>query len=142
MSFSEIYSIAGSAMQAQTIRLDTVASNLANADSTAGSEAEAYHALRPVFSTVYQNALGTNNDISGAQVTTDGVIADSSAIQRRFEPDNPIADSDGYVYTSNVDTVQEMADMMSASRSYESSVDVLKRVNSMQDGLLSLGQTS
>jgi flagellar basal-body rod protein FlgC len=142
MSFSEIYSIAGSAMQAQTIRLDTVASNLANADSTASSEAEAYHALRPVFSTVYQNTLGSNVDISGAQVITDGVIADSSAIQRRFEPDNPIADSDGYVYTSNVDTVQEMADMMSASRSYESSVDVLKRVNSMQDGLLSLGQTS
>jgi flagellar basal-body rod protein FlgC len=142
MSFSEIYGIAGSAMQAQTIRLDTVASNLANADSTASSEAGAYHALRPVFSTVYQNALGSSDELSGAAVTTSGVIADSSAIQRRFEPDNPIADGDGYVYASNVDTVQEMADMMSASRSYESSVDVLKRVNSMQDGLLSLGQSS
>lgn len=142
MSFSEIYSIAGSAMQAQTTRLDTVASNLANADSIASSADGAYHALHPVFSAVYQSTLGSSDDIAGAQVSTDGVVADSSAVERRYEPENPMADSEGYIYASNVDTVQEMADMMSASRSYESSIEVLKRVNSMQDGLLSLGQTS
>lgn len=143
MSFSEIYNIAGSAMQAQTTRLDTVASNLANADSIASSADGAYHALHPVFSAVYQNALGSSSDdIAGAQVSTDGVVADSSAVERRYEPENPLADGDGYIYASNVDTVQEMADMMSASRSYESSVEVLKRVNSMQSGLLNLGQTS
>ena len=128
MSFSDIYGIAGSAMQAQTLRLDTVASNLANADSIASSEADAYHALHPVFSAVYQSTLGSSDDVSGAQVATDGVIADSSAVERRYEPNNPLADSDGYIYASNVDTVQEMADMMSASRSYESSIEVLKRV--------------
>lgn len=142
MSFSEIYNIAGSAMQAQTTRLDTVASNLANADSIASSADSAYHALHPVFSAVYQNALGSSNDLAGALVSTDGVVADSSAVERRYEPENPLADGDGYIYASNVDTVQEMADMMSASRSYESSVEVLKRVNSMQSGLLNLGQTS
>jgi flagellar basal-body rod protein FlgC len=142
MSFSEIYSIAGSAMQAQTTRLDTVASNLANADSIASSADGAYHALHPVFSAVYQSTFNSSDDFAGAQVSTDGVVADSSAVERRYEPDNPLADGDGYIYASNVDTVQEMADMMSASRSYESSIEVLKRVNSMQDGLLSLGQTS
>lgn len=146
MSFSDIYGIAGSAMQAQTERLDTVASNLANADSTASSESTAYHALRPVFATIYQNALDSNSDsdsdaITGAQVQVSNLVTDNSAIQRRYEPNNPMADGDGYIYASNVDSVQEMADMMSASRSFESSIDVLKRTNSMQQSLLKLGQS-
>jgi flagellar basal-body rod protein FlgC len=142
MSFSDIYGIAGSAMQAQTVRLDTVASNLANADSTFGSESTAYRALRPVFSTVYQSVLGDSGDsVTGAQVQVSNVETDSAAIQRRYEPDNPMADDDGYIYASNVDSVQEMADMMSASRSFESSIEVLKRANSMQQNLLKLGES-
>lgn len=142
MSFSDIYGIAGSAMQAQTMWLDTVASNLANADSIAGSADGAYHAMRPIFSAVHQNAAEDSNAVSGAQVEVSGVVNDSSTIQQRYEPENPLADSDGYIYAANVNTVQEMADMMTASRSFESSVDVLKKVNSMQEGLLTLGQSS
>lgn len=142
MSFSDIYGIAGSAMQAQTVRLDTVASNLANADSTSGSENTAYRALRPVFATIYQSTLNYDSDaITGAQVQVSDVTTDQSAIQRRYEPSNPMADGDGYIYASNVDSVQEMADMMSASRSFESSIEVLKRANSMQQNLLKLGQS-
>lgn len=141
MSFDSIYQIAGSAMQAQTMRLDTVASNLANADSTAGTEAEAYHAIHPVFSTIYQSVMD-DSDSLGAAVQVTGVIKDNTAPERAYDPSNPLADADGYIYHANVNSMQEMADMMSASRSFESAVQVLKRVDSMKDGLLSLGQSS
>lgn len=143
MSFDSIYGIAGSAMRAQTVRLDTVASNLANADSVAGSESAAYHSIHPVFSSVYQDALSDTTDEVGAEVDVTGIMKDTgSQIEKEYDPNNPLADTDGYIYRSNVDSMQEMADMMSASRSFESAVQVLKRVDSMQDGLLSLGQSS
>jgi len=142
MSLSTIYGIAGSAMRAQTVRLDTVASNLANADSVAGSEAATYHAVHPIFSAVYQDALSDNTDSFGAQVDVSGVMTDSKQVAKQYDPNNPLADNDGYIYRSNVDSMQEMADMMSASRSFESSVQVLKRVDSMQENLLGLGQSA
>ena len=143
MSFDSIYNIAGSAMRAQTVRLDTVASNLANADSVAGSEAGAYHSIHPIFSTVYQDALSDSTDSVGVSVDVTGVMKDTGTqIEKEYDPNNPLADTNGYIYRSNVDNMQEMADMMSASRSFESAVQVLKRVDSMQDGLLNLGQSS
>ncbi|MGL4715338.1 MAG: lateral flagellar basal body rod protein FlgCL [Aeromonas sp.] len=139
MSFSAIYDIAGSAMRAQTVRLDTVASNLANVDSAAGSEAGAFRAIKPVFSTLYQRVQDAQG-LAAAQVQIAGVAQSDRTIEKRMEPTNPLADDDGYVYYSNVNVVEEMADMMSASRGFETSVEVINRINSMQQGLLRLGQ--
>jgi len=139
MSFNNIYEIAGSAMRSQTLRLNTVASNLANADAAAGSEQEAYRALKPVFSSVYQTSQ-EEMQVTGASVQMLGVTQSQQAIERRYEPENGLADAEGYVYYSNVNAVDEMADMMSASRSFEGSVEVMRRVNSMQQSLLRLGK--
>ncbi|MDO2948358.1 lateral flagellar basal body rod protein FlgCL [Aeromonas simiae] len=139
MSFNRIYDIAGSAMRAQTVRLDTVASNLANVDSMAGSEEEAFRALKPVFTTVYKRVQEAGG-LGAAEVSISGVVQSDRAVEKRLEPDNPLSDEQGFVYLSNVNTVEEMADMMSASRNFETSVEVMNRISSMQQGLLRLGQ--
>lgn len=140
MAFNRIYDIAGSAMRAQTVRLDTVASNLANVDSVSGSEDTAFRAIKPVFATVYQRVQDADG-LASAQVNIAGITESSREVQKRLEPDNPLADADGYVYVANVNPVEEMTDMMSASRAFETSVEVLNRINSMQQGLLRLGQS-
>jgi flagellar basal-body rod protein FlgC len=140
MSFNRIYDIAGSAMRAQTVRLDSVASNLANADSAAGSEAAAYRAIRPVFATEYQR-IESADGLAAATVNIAGVVQTDRTVDRRYEPDNPLSDANGMVFYSNVNPMDEMADMMSASRSFETAVSVMNRVGSMQQGLLRLGQS-
>jgi len=127
MSFNRIYDIAGSAMRAQTVRLDTVASNLANVDSAAGSEEAAFRAIKPVFSTLYQRVQEAEG-LGAAQVQIAGIVQSDRQVEKRLEPTNPLADGDG------------LADMMSASRGFETSVEVINRINSMQQGLLRLGQ--
>ncbi|HFZ8994037.1 TPA: flagellar basal body rod protein FlgC [Citrobacter freundii] len=141
MSFADIYQISGSAMTAQTVRLNTVASNLANAESPAGSEAAAYKARSPVFAAVYNNSLigNGNHDIDGASVQVQDVVQSGGTV-RRYEPHHPLADRDGYVYYPDVNVVEQMADMMSASRDFETNVDVLNNVKSMQQSLLKLGE--
>jgi flagellar basal-body rod protein FlgC len=132
MGFKDISQIAGSAMAAQSVRLNTIASNLANADVSAGSEAEAYRARKPVFSTLMGGEAG-----GGVQVMD--VVQSAEPLRRVHEPDNPKADADGMVYYTNVNSVAEMADMMSASRAFETNVEVLSRVKSMQAAVLKLG---
>jgi flagellar basal-body rod protein FlgC len=138
MSFTTIYDIGGSAMRAQVMRLDTVASNLANADTAASSEAEAYKAIKPVFSALYTQDF--DNRSMSAEVQTLGVVQSDRAVESRYEPNSPLADADGYVFYSNVNPVAEMADMMSASRAFQTSVEVMGRVSAMQQSLLKLGQ--
>ena len=138
MSFTTIYDIGGSAMRAQVMRLDTVASNLANADTAASSEAEAYRAIKPVFSALYTQDF--DNRSMSAEVQTLGVVQSDRAVESRYEPNSPLADADGYVFYSNVNPVAEMADMMSASRAFQTSVEVMGRVSAMQQSLLKLGQ--
>ncbi|MGL5199942.1 MAG: lateral flagellar basal body rod protein FlgCL [Aeromonas veronii] len=139
MSFNKIYDIAGSAMRAQTVRLDTVASNLANGDSAAASEDAAFRAIKPVFSTLHQKIQDADG-LGAASVQVAGIVQSDRQVEKRLEPTNPMADQDGFVYYSNVNVVEEMADMMSASRGFETSVEVINRINSMQQGLLRLGQ--
>ncbi|MCT6699879.1 MULTISPECIES: flagellar basal body rod protein FlgC [unclassified Rheinheimera] len=138
MSFTTIYDIGGSAMRAQVMRLDTVASNLANADTAASSAAEAYKAIKPVFSALYSQDF--DNRSMSAQVQTMGVVQSDRTVESRYEPNSPLADAEGYVFYSNVNPVAEMADMMSASRAFQTSVEVMGRVSSMQQSLLKLGQ--
>jgi flagellar basal-body rod protein FlgC len=134
MGFKDISQIAGSAMAAQTVRLNTIASNMANADVSAGSEGEAFRARKPVFATV----LG--GQASGGVQVLD-VVQSSEPLRRVHEPDNPKADADGMVYYTNVNEVSEMADMMSASRAFETNVEVLSRIKSMQASVLKLGES-
>ncbi|WP_434357940.1 flagellar basal body rod protein FlgC [Parasalinivibrio latis] len=139
MSFYNIYDIAGSAMLAQTVRLNTVASNLANADVASGSEKTGYHAKYPVFETVMTE---TNGAMPSAMVRIDGIEESKEPLIRRYDPQHPKADKDGYVFYADVNPVEEMADMMEASRNFETNVDVMTRARSMQQSILRLGQTS
>jgi flagellar basal-body rod protein FlgC len=139
MGFREIAGIAGSAMTAQTTRLNTVASNLANANTVASSEDGAYRARKPVFAAV-PGGQGFGDAGTGARVQVLDVVRTTEAVRRVHEPDNPLADADGHVYYSNVNSVAEMTDMMAASRAFETNVEVLGRVRSMQQALLRLGE--
>lgn len=141
MSFADIYQISGSAMTAQTVRLNTVASNLANADSPAQSEAATYKARSPVFASVYHSSLvqAGQHDLTGASVRVQDVVESGSAV-RRYEPHHPLADRDGYVWYPDVNVVEQMADMMSASQNFATNVEVLNNVKSMQQSLLKLGE--
>jgi flagellar basal-body rod protein FlgC len=139
MPFRDIAHIAGSAMAAQTVRLNTIASNLANADSAAGTEAGAYHARKPVFAAVMQDG-GFDESPAGGAVQVLDVVQSTEPLRKVNEPGNPLADADGMVYYPNVNPVAEMTDMMSASRAFETNVQVLGRVNAMQQSLLKLGE--
>ena len=142
MAFDSIYRIAGSSMNAQTVRLNTVASNLANADSAAAKAEDVYQARKPVFAAVYNNDQLTRGvGMGGAHVQVLDVVRAGREPVRRFDPDNPLADDQGYVFYADIDQIEEMTDMMSATRSFETSVEVLNRLKSMQQGLLKLGES-
>ncbi len=143
MSFADIYQISGSAMSAQTVRLNTVASNIANAESPAASEAATYKARSPVFAAEYHNSLvaAGHHEMTGASVRLQDVVETGTAV-RRYEPHHPMADQNGYVWYPDVNIVEQMADMMSASRDFETNVDVLNNVKSMQQSLLRLGENA
>jgi flagellar basal-body rod protein FlgC len=133
MGFKDISQIAGSAMAAQSVRLNTVASNLANANAVAGSENEAYRARKPVFSAVMDSS-------AGGRVQVLDVVESADPLRKAYEPDNPVANADGMVFYANVNEVAEMTDMMAASRAFETNVEVLGRIKGMQQSLLKLGE--
>lgn len=137
MSFQDISKIAGSAMAAQTVRLNTIASNLANAESVAGSEAETYRARKPVFAAVMD---GSGASGAGGRVQVLDVVQSDEPLRKVYEPGHPMANADGMVFYPNVNQVAEMTDMMSASRAFETNVEVLGRIKSMQQSLLKLGE--
>ncbi|WP_455385796.1 flagellar basal body rod protein FlgC [Acidihalobacter prosperus] len=122
MSLYNIFGIAGSGMSAQSVRLNTVASNLANANDVAGSEKNAYRARQPVFAAALEAAQG---DPAAVGVRVTDVQQSNAPVRKEYQPGNPLADKNGYVYTSNVNTVEQMANMISASRSYQSNVNVV-----------------
>ncbi len=131
-----IFDIAGSGMSAQTVRLNTTASNLANADSVSSKPEDAYKARHPVFKAV-QAELGADGS---QQVQVAGITQSTAEAQARYEPGNPLANADGYVYASNVNTVEEMVDMISASRSYQNNVEVMNTSKELMLATLRLGQ--
>ncbi len=131
----KIFDIAGSALSAQSVRLNTVASNLANADSVTGDANSVYKARMPVFQAI---ADPQNPEGSGVQVR--GVVESTAEAQKRYEPGNPLADKDGYVFAPNVNIVEEMVNMISASRSYQASVEVMNTAKDMALRTLNLGK--
>lgn len=138
MPFKDISQIAGSAMAAQTVRLNTIASNLANAESVSGNEEQTYRARKPVFAAVMNNAGG--EPAAGARVQVLDVVESAEPLRKVYEPGHPLANGDGMVFYPNVNQVAEMTDMMSASRAFETNVEVLGRIKSMQASLLKLGE--
>ncbi len=144
MSLSSLFNIAGSGMSAQNVRLNTVASNIANADTVSSSVGQTYRARHPVFATVFSDArddsLFQSETQAGAGVQVAGIIEDDSSLQARYEPSHPAADKDGYVYYPNVNVVEEMADMISASRSFQTNAEVMNTAKQMMQKVLTLGQ--
>ena len=139
MSMFRIFDISGSAMSAQSVRLNTTASNLANANTVASSRDEAYRSRQPVFQTVMNNSAGAATPES-AGVRVAGVVESSAEPARLYDPGNAMADKDGYIYMSNVNPVDELVNMISASRSYQSNVEVLNTSKELLMRTLSIGQ--
>jgi flagellar basal-body rod protein FlgC len=140
MSSFRIFDIAGSGMAAQSVRLNTVASNLANAESVSGTAAGAYKARHPVFEAVRAQVGMQQNGIEpGTAVRVTNIMEDQRAPEMRYQPGNPLANSDGYVFAPNVNTVEEMVDMISASRAYQNNVEVMNTSKDLLLATLRLG---
>lgn len=141
MSLMSIFDVSGSAMSAQTIRLNTTASNMANADSAAGSAEQTYRARYPVFSSVQADVMRNNNGNNGHPgVRVMGIVESEAPLEARYEPQHPLADSDGYVFYPNVNVVEEMSNMISSSRSFQINVDVMNAARTMMQRVLGMGQ--
>ncbi len=137
MSLFRILDIAGSAMSAQSVRLNTTASNLANADSITSSADTTYRARRPVFAAALDNAM----DGASTGVEVKGIVESDAPLIREYSPNHPLADKDGYIFRPNVNQVEEMADMMSASRAYQTNVQVADSAKQMLLQTLRIGKS-
>ena len=140
MSLDSIFSIAGSGMNAQSLRLNTTASNLANADAAASSIDETYRGRHPVFAALddHMNIDITKDASVGVGVL--GIVESDAPLQPRYEPNHPLANDEGYVYYPNVNVVEEMTNMISASRSFQMNVEVANSAKQMMQRVLTLGQ--
>ena len=142
MSMLRIFDVAGSAVSAQSQRLNVVASNLANADTVAGSDGKAYKARQVVFQTELMGAagaMGRSSDASaGVRVST--ITENETPGRRVHDPKHPSADAEGYVTFSNVNPVEEMVNMISASRSYQNNIEVMNTARSLLLKTLQIGQ--
>jgi len=125
MALGNLFNIAGSALNAQTVRMNTTASNLANAGTVAGSEQDAFRAKRAVFKTILEQQASSTDQSNRGGVKVTGISDDPAPIARMSDPTNPAADKDGYVYLSNVHEMTEMVEMMAAARSYQNNVEVV-----------------
>ena len=134
MSLFKVFDVAGSAMTAQSHRLNVVASNLSNADSATSATGQPYRAKQVVFSTVQLSPDGT----SGVRVAS--VIEDPAPMKEVYDPKHPLANDKGYITMPNVNVVEEMVNMISASRSYQNNVDVMNTAKSMLVKTLAIGQ--
>ena len=137
----KVFDIAGSGLSAQSVRLNTVASNLANADSVSGDPNAVYKARHPVFEAV-KASLGAQpgTEQGNAAVRVRGIMQNDAPPSARYEPGNPLANSEGYVYAPNVNVVEEMVDMISASRAYQNNVEVMNTSKELMLATLKLGQ--
>lgn len=141
MSLFNVFDVAGSAMNAQSMRLNVTASNLANADAVSTTAAGAYRARHPVFQTALMGAnASVADDATAAGVRVLGVVQSDTTPVRRHDPGNPLADAEGYVWGSNVNPVEEMTNMISASRSYQGSVEVMTTSRDLLLKTLAMGR--
>lgn len=141
MSMFQIFNISGSAVSAQSQRLNVVASNLANVDTVAGPDGSVYKARQVVFQTQLMGAQqGGAADGATAGVKVTNIVEDQTPGRRVFDPKHPKADANGYVTYSNVNSVEEMVNMISASRSYQNNIEVMNTAKNLLQKTLQLGQ--
>ena len=139
MSMMNIFNVSGSAASAQSQRLNVVASNLANADTVAGPDGQAYKARQVVFQTLLMGAPGSEGTAAGVRVSE--IAEDETPGRRVHDPKHPSADADGYVTYSNVNAVEEMVNMISASRSYQNNIEVMNTAKTLLQKTLQMGQS-
>ena len=138
MPSMNIFNIAGSGMNAENLRLNLVASNISNANSVSSSIDQVYKSRQPVFAAELKNIMDKNQSASGVDVL--GVVENQAPPVMEYAPNHPMADELGYIYKPNVNTVEEMANMMSASRAYENNVEVLNTAKGLILQTLRMGQ--
>lgn len=138
MSLFKVFDIAGSGIHAQSIRLNTIASNLANAESAGSSEAEAYRAKQPIFETLVDSFASEISASEGVEVTK--IVESSEALKKEYMPNHPKANEEGFVFYPNVNVMEEMANMVSASRTYQMNVEIANLSKTMMLRTLSMGQ--
>ncbi len=141
MSLMQIFEVSGSALHAQSLRLNVVASNLANADAVASSPEQAYRARHPVFQSLLREVSAdpmAGNAAVGVRVL--GIWQSPAAPVMRHQPGHPLADAEGRVWTSNVNVVEEMANMISASRAFQNNVEVMNTSRDLMLKTLSMGR--
>jgi len=140
MSLFNVFNTAGSALNAQTIRLNTTASNLANAESVDGDPAKVYRARHPVFQTLMDTSGDSfDQEDAGVGVRVLGVVESKTPPLMRYQPDNPTANKDGYVYSSNVNSIEEMTNMISANRSFATNVECINTARDLLLKTISMG---
>jgi len=142
MSNFNVFDVAGSGMSAQQIRLNTTASNIANADSVSSSEGKTYRAREPVFAAMLTDS---ENEFSDPQaqlpgVSVLGIVERGTPLRAEYKPDHPQADKDGYIHLPNVNIMEEMANMISASRSYQTNADVMNTAKTLMQKTMMLGE--
>ena len=140
MSLFDVFNVSGSAMNAETIRLNTTASNLANAESVNGDATKVYRARHPVFQAMMNSEMGLDDGqdaSSGVRVM--GVVESTTPPVQTYQPDNPLADKDGYVYTSNVNSIEEMTNMISANRSFATNIEAINTARDLLLKVISMG---
>ena len=140
MSLFNVFNVAGSALNAETIRLNTSASNLANAESVNGDATKTYRARHPVF----QSMMDTSDPFGETQgasagVRVLGVVESTAPPLQRYAPDNPLANKDGYVFTSNVNAIEEMTNMISANRTFATNVEAINTARDLLLKTISMG---
>jgi len=143
MSLFNVFNVSGSALNAETIRLNTTASNLANADSVNGDATKVYRARHPVFQAMMDDSEAGIDDLGASTgVRVLGVVESTAPPTRQYQPNHPLADKDGYVYTSNVNSIEEMANMISANRSFSTDVEAINTARDLLLKTISMGQGS
>ena len=139
MSLDKIFTNAASGMSAQSIRMNTIASNLANTDNVGSTEADTYKAKVPVFSEVSQKVPGlveADQPTGGVRVTE--ITTSKKPLEKRYQPDHPLADKDGFIYLTDVNPIEEMTNMISASKDYQANVEVMNTTKNLMSQTISV----
>jgi flagellar basal-body rod protein FlgC len=139
MSLFNVFNISGTALNAETIRLNTTASNLANAESVNGDVSKIYRARHPVFQSMMDTSAPFGDEDASVGVRVLGVVESKAAPLMRYQPENPLANKDGYVFTSNVNSIEEMTNMISANRSFATNIEAINTARDLLLKTISMG---
>ncbi|MEW6989324.1 flagellar basal body rod protein FlgC [Colwelliaceae bacterium 6441] len=138
MSLFNVFDVSGTGMSAQSVRLNTTASNIANADSVSSSIDKTYRARHPVFAAEMQKAAAGQEGSVGVKVL--GIVESNKPLNVEYSPEHTMADADGYIYKPNVNVIEEMTNMISASRSYQTNIQLAESAKNMLNKTIMLGQ--